>query len=170
MPNGLERILDELDIFIDAYDLHAGDPTAPVRVDALLEPAIVNRLFLPDPCSAISVLLGGDASITFNRHLLDPSRSADERHAKAHEFGHIVRRHRGYQVMWRASWTRGDPFERYLHSREERECEVIASYLLVSFAALHTLRDQDIGYIASMLDVPEQLVQLRLEIKGKYRR
>jgi hypothetical protein len=170
MPNGLERMLDALDLVIEKHSLHLGDPRAPIVVDQLLESAILRRWYLPEPCSAVSVQIGVDASVTLNKDLLEVCRSADDRHAKAHEYGHIHREHQGYQIMWRASWSRGTPFERYLRTREERECEVISAYLLVSARALYAMRDQDIGYVASMLDVPIHLVALRQEIWAKYHR
>ena len=136
----------------------------------LLEEAFTNYSTLPDPMLAISVQWYGDAGITFNVDLREPSRSHNLRHAQAHEFGHVHRKHRGYFSLLQGGWERKGTFDGWLHNRRERECELIAAYLLVPGRALDEMEDFEPEYIAGVLDVPVHLVELRQEIRDRYKR
>lgn len=59
-------------------------------------------------------------------------------------------------------------FERHLRYRLERECDIIAAYLLVPCASLEELGKCDMAYLAVLLDVLEILVELRCEIYARH--
>lgn len=160
----LWSLLTKLDLLIAERELHCGEELSPVCVEPLLEEAIIYYQWLPAPVLGISVQWDGDAGVTFNRELLEPERSDDRRHAYAHEFGHIFLKHRGYFIVWRAEEGEMLTLDRFVRNKQERECNVVAAYLLVRRAALKALQDMDASYVAATLDVPESLVQMRWDI------
>ncbi len=47
---------------------------------------------------------------------------------------------------------------------QDRQCDYAAAYLLVPLRALGEMEGMEVGYVARVLDVPEEMVRLRWEI------
>lgn len=106
--------------------------------------------------------------ITYNTTLRELEASAIRRHARAHEYGHVLCDHKGdLFVRWRAQREPGG-FDRWLDRVQERQCEHVAAYLLVPLKALEGMAGLQKSHIARVLDVPEHLVELRWEIWRKW--
>ena len=174
MGSVVRRMLDELDVLIKDRSLHSGDARSPVSVASLVEDAELFYWWLPSPVLGLALHVGGEASITFNCELNEPEHSADKRYATAHEAGHILLDHQGWFTVWRARTQdevdKGHGLECLTRNRQERECDLAAAYLLIRRSTLEELRDEEPAYIAAVLDVPEYLVWLRLEIYQRYGR
>lgn len=169
----LEKFLDEADKRIRRHKLHqrVGEPKP---VDSLLEAYRVACEDLEYGIQAITVRWRRYRQqfihITYHAGLDDPSVSALRRKVLAHELGHVICQHRG--DMW-ILWSEDTPagaFHHELNRVQERECNSLASYLLISLADLESLRCMEPWYIARRLDVPEDLVALRWEIWHKFSR
>jgi hypothetical protein len=173
MPNAVEELLNSLDHVITQLDLDTGDVREPVTVGRLLEAAETCFAGLPSQVLGISTQWNGRAGISFNEELREPGRTHDYRYTCAHEFGHLHQRHCGQFVLFS---TEGEDPSKYDkaggHYRKwlERQADYAAAYLLVRRSSLEALRDQEPTYIASLLDVPVYLVELRWHIWRKFGR
>jgi len=167
------ELLNRLDRLIARHNLHGGAVT-PVDLGRVVEAFTVGYRPFPPAVAALTMQWkSGDlefARIAYNTSLREPSQAARKRHADAHEYAHIVCKHRGdLFVMWRAGDTPG-AFAEYVDRCQEQQCERVAAYLLVPVSALRELAGMDTEYIAQVLEVPEHLVKLRWQIWRKFGR
>jgi hypothetical protein len=172
--------LKRLEGLIQKHKLHASD-LEPVNLSAAMEPFDQGYSALPHSVLALTVrwrssqLRRQFVRVTYARRLGEPEESARRRHAQAHEFAHIIMRHRGeHFVMWDGEGEREasacEGFAKYVRSRQEMECEQVAAYLLVPLLALQIWHGENSQYIAHMLDVPVHLVETRWHIWRKFGR
>jgi hypothetical protein len=173
MSGRIRDLLKSLDELAARFGLDDGDPTLPICLERLpeLEEALLGYTYLPECVLAISVCLAGQAGVWYNADLREPERSRDRRHATGHEFGHIHRKHTGYFRSYDISDQgpdRWSDLDLILYERVERECNIISAYMLVRRRALEALPDMQPYHVAGVLDVPEPLVWLRLQILEEY--
>lgn len=162
--------LNRLDKLIDWIGLHRGEP--PVQLCSLLENFAVGYSALPERVEAITVRRAEQRYIgmRFNHELADWGATARKRHAEAHELAHVLLRHRGdFWIMYRAGGRPG-PFDAFLDNIQERQCDLVAAYLLVPLAVLFECRGLSATEIAVRCDVPVLLVELRWIIWRKFGR
>jgi hypothetical protein len=169
-------VLDRLDRLIRKHRLHAR-PCEPVDLRPLLEEFSAGYRDLPWGIEALMVrwLSGGHdfVRVVYHPALSEPGASARKRYADAHEYAHIICRHRGSMfVVWQSRGSTVAPlaFDRDIERCHEAECDRVSAYLLVPLPALKEMADLDPGEIARTLDIPRHLVDLRWQIYGKYRR
>lgn len=175
MPSAVDRdLLNWLDRLIIKYELPSGDPPEPVNLDGMLEAFFVGYDSMPREIEAVTARWKGPGrhfiNMMYDLSLKEPSQSAQKRYAGAHEFGHILCRHKGDMFVLRRPGSRPGAFDRFLDKKQERESDYVAAYLLVPMKALEELAGQEPWYIARVLDVPEKLVGLRQEIWEKWKK
>jgi hypothetical protein len=168
--------LNRLEELIQKHRLHVPD-LEPVNLSAAMEPFDQGYTTLPHAILALTVkwrspqLRRQLVRVNYARALGEPEESARRRHAQAHEFAHIFLRHRGEQfVMWDGRASGCDELGKYVRSRQEKECEQVAAYLLVPLLALQIWHGESSQYIADRLDVPVHLVEARWAIWRKFGR
>jgi hypothetical protein len=175
VPRVLDRgLLNRLDNLIEKYRLHGGGILHPVNMEHVLEAFTVEYRQMPPAVHAMTVRWVNYerefVGITYNVGLKEPEQSALKRHVSAHEYGHVACSHRGdLFVMWRSQKEPGR-FDHWLDRVQERQCELVAAYLLVPLKALKEMEGMERGYVARVLDVPEHLVEMRWDIWKKWGR
>lgn len=175
MPYDAENaLLKRLTKLITRYDLHSGDPIEPVNPFDLVENYQVDYQSLPEHVLGISVQVmegrRAHAAITLNAELQADTESRYRRYACTHEFAHIFCRDQGdLFVMWRGG-VEGKGFDRYVKTLQEAQCDRVSAFILVRMEALRNLAFEETNYIARLIDVPPQLVELRWGIWRKYGR
>jgi Zn-dependent peptidase ImmA (M78 family) len=169
------RLLDSLDELICHYGLHVGAVDLPVSVASLLEAVSSGYCAFPEKLQAVTMRWNAEddgallTDIAYNVNLREFEASAQRRYVEAHEFAHLFCKHRGnFFVLWRRREI--EPFAAFLDDQQERQCDSVASYILVRLAALREFRSMSSHEIALMLDVPVELVELRWSIWRKYGR
>jgi hypothetical protein len=170
------RLLIKLDRLISRYKLHEADVYEPVDLGPLLES--FNSLWQPLPhgVQAYTARWAGrrrrHVEMVYSHRLRAPDSTAEKRHAQAHELAHILCDHSGDVFVMRP--PTGDReqgrFDKWVNSRQENQCEAVAAYLLVRWQALLVMREQTNSYIATTIDVPVELVDLRWAIWRKFGR
>jgi hypothetical protein len=163
--------LNRADRIIRKFDLHSGPD---IELRAVIEHFASVYTYVPMPALVVAITARWKGErrhyirMRFNDELREPTESARDRHAQAHELAHVILRHRGdFWVMWEA----GGPcpgFWADLESLQERQCEYLAAYLLIPLRDLVALKNETQWYIARTLDVPEHLVELRWVIFRKF--
>jgi hypothetical protein len=159
---------------IRKFDLHARSGCGePVVLDALFEPYRVASQPLGNGIKAVtfrwSRMRRRFVRITYDAALTELSRSAERRHAIAHELAHEICRHPGDQwIYWSddaPAWT----FYNLFNAAIERECDLVASLLLIPLPDLVALSREGEWYTARALDVPQRLVQLRQALHSRWK-
>jgi hypothetical protein len=177
VPGVAVGVLDRLDRLIDRYALHKRGGSEPVSLVPLMEAFSAGYRSLPDEVEAVVVRWRYEGQkfvrVAYHHELREHTETARKRHAEAHEYAHIVCRHRGDMfVMWKAGEDEEevDPFERHISRCQEGECDLVAAYLLVPLVAIWEHQGMEAGYIARVLDVPANLVELRYAIWRRHGR
>lgn len=145
-----------------------------MAIETLTEAYSAGYALLPTNIQAVTMRWQAQGArferILYDASLRKLSLSAQRRHVAAHELAHIICSHAGdLLVMWRRGQA-PTRFDLHLDDCQERQCDHVAAYLLVPLGALHALAGEEPGYIARVLDVPVELVNLRWEIYRKFRR
>lgn len=166
-------LLIRIEKLVKVHDLHDLPSPGPVDISPAIEEYQQAYRDMPYYVQAMTVRWRESAEtvtiFNLNGWLEALEASADLRHARAHEFAHVLLGHKGTQfIMWSAEvQARCEGLESYMSSKQEHQCECISSLLLVPVWMLQALDSDDRGYIAATLDVPEHLVTLRWEIYQK---
>lgn len=171
-------VLDRLDVLIEKHGLHAGGGGEPVDVGPLVGTYFAGYRELPDEVEALVVRWKeeghGFVRIAYHVGLREETATARKRHAEAHEYAHVICRHRGTEFLMRRGvppeMRAAEPFEAHLDRCREGECDMVAAYLLVPREALWEHRGMETSYIARVLDVPVRLMELRWVIWRKWGR
>jgi hypothetical protein len=175
MPNVVDlRLLNRLDREILKKSLHSGDYLDPVYARPLIEDLNWWYGLLANDALAVTQRWQRHRreiiDIAIARILKEPDMTALHRCVIVHEWSHVFCEHDGdYFVMWREGQG-PDAFGRFVSDHQERQAEYVAAYVLIKRRALMMLRDCPNQEIASFLDVPESLVQLRWWIWGRFHR
>lgn len=152
-------LLDQLKLFIARYDLHAREQV-PVPIEVIAECEGFRISYVPRlwPLNGYALTLGPIRLMEINADLSLPYR----RWTIAHELAHTILRDPSALHLC----TDGpQPFVRWLRQRIERQADFAASYLLIPSWVITAYRG-DIEEIASRCLVPEELVELRLRVRG----
>ena len=67
-------------------------------------------------------------------------------------------------------WALQGTFAKWVEGVQERQCDYVAAYLLMPLEALQEMEGiegMEAGYVARVLEVPEEMVRLRWEIWRK---
>jgi hypothetical protein len=175
-----ERVLDRCDEVVRRARLHGGGIVEPVSAEALLEVFGERYLYEALPRGVEGALLRWPGRppyvvMLLEERLRELEQSARRRYVIAHEMAHLLLGHAGSEVVLKrmrrsGGWALQGTFAEWTEGVQERECDFVAAYLLVSSDALHEMEGLEAGYMARILDVPEELVRLRWEIWSKWQR
>ena len=170
-----ERALDRCDRLIKRYRLHGGKMVGPVSVDRLLEAygGAYGYGEMPDGVEGFLMRWDGKGGqfvvMMLHDRLHEIEESAQRRYVIAHEMAHKIMGHIGVDLELRKTkgggWALQTAFGDWIEGRQERECDYVAAYLLVPLGAIKEMAGMEAGYVARMLDVPEELVGMRWEIR-----
>jgi Zn-dependent peptidase ImmA (M78 family) len=188
---GGKKILKALDRTIAKYSLHSGaNLLQPVNLERMLEAFWVEFEQMQWRVQALMMRKPRGrwnreyVAITLNAELKEDWASHRRRHAKAHEYGHVIADHKGsifvMKAMERMESREGEDdeeepdldlevgsFDGWIETLQEKESEEVAAYLLVPGRVLRETPGMERWYIARMLDVPEHLVKIRGEMLQK---
>src|SRR5689334_3755490 len=159
---------------IRKHKLHACQGSEPVLLERLVDPFGICALPLDYGIMGFTYRWRRYGRwfvrIAYDIALDEPERSAERRHVIAHELCHIICGHRGQMwILWDPDTPAGR-FHYHFNRYQERECDLLASFLLIPLRCLQEADGEDPEYLAGLLDVPEKLVWLRRELFLKWGR
>ncbi len=141
-------ILNSLDQLIATHHLHDG--RWPVSVAPLLENYSISYQAMPDCMEAIAVRQRrlGYIGMLSHSELKEVRKGSWKRHAQAHEIDHILLKGRPLWVI-DEGFRHPGAFEAVMDGIQERQCDMVAAYLLVPRKAPREMR-----WISSQLSSP----------------
>lgn len=153
---------------IAKYKLHLGDCWEPIYILALFEVFAFGYQQLGRRLEAQTLRWRDHhrhyIGFLVHSELKRVSKSARRRYVLAHELAHALCKHEGaYFYLWKADGKHTSGCQ-HDDSPEERQCDLVAAYLLIRLDALLQLAEEGDEFTARVLDIPEFLVPLRWEI------
>lgn len=147
----------------------------PVSLQRLLDVYRLEYWVLPEKVQGMLVQMGWNDStdsveIAINEKLSEEPQTASRRTTIFHEIGHEICKHESSTFMLYDLENDRDvsKFDKWLDAQREKEAFEVGAYLGVPADTIQAADSIEMSYIARMLELNEEMVQIRWQMMQKW--